>query len=465
MYLLQAQNIVEGQPQDATGYLYNEDYPELGPPAYPIGFPLLLAPILAFFGNSIAVLTFYMALFLLAWVMLSFSYWKKQHLAFPEIVILSLLMGYSPWILNFKDEILSDIPFAAFLMLLARLQGSSTSSSWFRLAGLGILAGLIVSIRSAGWPAVAALFLFQLIPQLRHKFSSPKLLSSLLIPVLAFLSQWLLGEVVFQVPQAPEGSYMGIWESSEAPLHLLMLDNLQHYLRILEDFFHPANDIWGFTSILLRQFALVAITLGAVIHLSQKWRFTEYLVLLYLGLILVYPYQAGGFRLLLPLLPFLLEYAVTGLRSIRIPSRVPYSWRVGLIGLFLAFTYRYDLATIIQHSDSQQDGPQKSYAQEIFRYLQTESSQVKTVLFSKPRVMAYYAGVPGMAPSPDLPLAKFNDLIRKERVSHLLFFRNQVPSKLEQYAEQYPEDLTVLLANDKLKLCRIDKRQQLKSAN
>lgn len=456
MYLIQAQNIVEGQAQAETGYLYNIQYPELGPPAYPIGFPLLLAPVLAFLGNSMAVLTSYIALFLLLWVFISSSYWKQQQLAFPEILILGLLMGYSPWILNFKDEILSDLPFAAFLMLLVRMHGNPTGPlSWYKLAGLGLLAGFLVSIRAAAWPVVGALFIFQLVSSMKSRMPPQIVLSSLLIPGLAFLCQWLLNEVVFQVPQAPEGSYLGIWGNLEKPLHILVLSNLELYLRVLEDFFHPANTIWGFTSILVRQFALVSIILGAIIHFGQRWRLAEYLIVLYLGMILVYPYQAGGFRLILPLLPFLLEYAVTGLRSIRIPSRLPYYGRALLMALFLAFTYSYDVYQIVRHSDQQQDGPQKDYAQEMFQYLKSGNAQVTSVLFAKPRVLAYYAGVPSIAPAPDLPVANLDSLIQAKNISHLLLHRNRPKSILAQYVQEQKDALTVDLQNEKLLLYKI----------
>ena len=48
-YIHQAKNIVDGKPQSETGYIFNEDN-FLDPKAYPVGFPLLLAPVYCFFG-------------------------------------------------------------------------------------------------------------------------------------------------------------------------------------------------------------------------------------------------------------------------------------------------------------------------------------------------------------------------------------------------------------------------------
>ena len=52
-YIHQAKNIVEGNSQFQTGYIINVEGPVLGPPTYPIGFPLLLSPVYYFFGNNI----------------------------------------------------------------------------------------------------------------------------------------------------------------------------------------------------------------------------------------------------------------------------------------------------------------------------------------------------------------------------------------------------------------------------
>jgi hypothetical protein len=45
MYILHARNIAQGRDYAATGYIYNPDYPSLGPVTYPPVFPLLLSPI------------------------------------------------------------------------------------------------------------------------------------------------------------------------------------------------------------------------------------------------------------------------------------------------------------------------------------------------------------------------------------------------------------------------------------
>src|SRR5690349_19487285 len=63
-YIHQAKNITTGTSQQQTGYIYIPEFLHLGPPTYPVGFPLLLAPVYAMFGNSVWHFDIYTSFFL-----------------------------------------------------------------------------------------------------------------------------------------------------------------------------------------------------------------------------------------------------------------------------------------------------------------------------------------------------------------------------------------------------------------
>ncbi|MEA3477503.1 MAG: hypothetical protein U9R60_04940, partial [Bacteroidota bacterium] len=110
MYIIQAKNITDGNPQSQTFYYYNSDYPVLGPPAYPIGFPLLLSPVYLLFGNSIKAFTLLITLFLFLSGILMVAFFRKY---FPDMIafFLAMLILFNPWTMMFKLEIMSDLPF------------------------------------------------------------------------------------------------------------------------------------------------------------------------------------------------------------------------------------------------------------------------------------------------------------------------------------------------------------------
>ena len=63
-YIHQAQNICEGKPQGEIGFIFNPRY-FMGPPAYPVGFPLLLAPVYALFSHNITAYLLMMSVILI----------------------------------------------------------------------------------------------------------------------------------------------------------------------------------------------------------------------------------------------------------------------------------------------------------------------------------------------------------------------------------------------------------------
>ena len=73
-YIHQAGNIVKGIPQSETGFIYSqENY--IGPQAYPVGFPLLLAPAYAVAGNNmLAFTTFISLIYIVLGLLLVFFY-------------------------------------------------------------------------------------------------------------------------------------------------------------------------------------------------------------------------------------------------------------------------------------------------------------------------------------------------------------------------------------------------------
>ena len=111
-YIHQAKNITEGVSQNETGYVFNADT-FLGPKAYPVGFPLLLAPVIAYYGIDYEAINVYLSVFLVLSCLIGFLLLRKYFTA-PTAIITTLVIAYNPVTLNFKTEILSDIPFYFF---------------------------------------------------------------------------------------------------------------------------------------------------------------------------------------------------------------------------------------------------------------------------------------------------------------------------------------------------------------
>ncbi len=116
LYIQHARNIAAGAPYAATGYLYNPHNPAIGPRTYPPGFPLLLAPVVMVFGLDLQPMKVVIVLcFVGTLLMLPYVFQRDLPPRFTAALV--LVMGLNPYFWDFKDEVLSDIPFLFFTLL------------------------------------------------------------------------------------------------------------------------------------------------------------------------------------------------------------------------------------------------------------------------------------------------------------------------------------------------------------
>ena len=74
----------------------------------------------------------------------------------------------------------------------------------------------------------------------------------------------------------------------------------------------------------------------------------DLLVLLYIFLFLFYPYSAGGFRFIMPVIPFVQLYMARGLRNISLADLVPRPFLVTAIALLFTFFYKPSIVHILE---------------------------------------------------------------------------------------------------------------------
>ncbi len=110
MYIIQARNLAAGQFAGPTGYIYNPNIAVLGPRAYPPLFPLLLAPIYLLRGLDFTAMKVGILLLFLAALYLIFEICRKRLDFLPSVAVV-LTVGFSPLFWEFKDNVVSDLPF------------------------------------------------------------------------------------------------------------------------------------------------------------------------------------------------------------------------------------------------------------------------------------------------------------------------------------------------------------------
>ena len=116
LYIHHAKNIATGAPYTSTGLIADPYSPGYSPRMTAPVLPLLLAPVYKIFGLSLAAFKVEEVVFFVAALAVVCLFFRT-FLPPVGVLLLAAIMGFNPFFWDFKDQVLSDIPFLFFLWL------------------------------------------------------------------------------------------------------------------------------------------------------------------------------------------------------------------------------------------------------------------------------------------------------------------------------------------------------------
>ena len=394
-YFIQARNILEDRPQTDNGLVFDQQTGQYALQAYPVGFPLFLSAAWKFFGDSVLVSSIVLSLFFFGFGIISFFYFRKY---FSEVIsiLLVFVIIYNPSTIGFKREILSDVPFS-FLLLSGVLLFRSERRSIIHFVITGIVWGFALSVRGIGASLFLALGLV-LCQKLTGYFLKRDstvalrlfLKKSLVITIAGLGFYFFLNSFLFPIPS---GSILGFYanavEGQDYGKWLLL--NLNYYYEVFLNFFSTMGGNFLILSTFTKFLLIILIVPGILVAIYRKLAFDDWLFLVYLVVLLIYPYLGGGFRFLMPVLPFILKYIFIAinelLKFVRVKSAVP------ITVLLIVILLQYIPGNIDQVKSMAlpEQGPNEMPAVRTFNYLHNLPGE-PVVVFLKPRALSFYSG-------------------------------------------------------------------------
>ncbi|HSJ86083.1 MAG TPA: hypothetical protein VK909_02660, partial [Anaerolineales bacterium] len=149
-YIMQAESIWHGTTREFVQHnsiTIFESSNQIGPIAYPWGYPLILAPVYALKGIHPLALKLPGLMFYAGF--LACLYWLMQpRLGQAESFLIVGLFAFNPLLLGFLDQILSDIPFLFFSTLALLFMEGTRKFTTRQLVITGILIFLAYLIRT-----------------------------------------------------------------------------------------------------------------------------------------------------------------------------------------------------------------------------------------------------------------------------------------------------------------------------
>jgi hypothetical protein len=374
-YLLQTRNIAEGRPMADNGVMRDPALPAFAVPAYPVGFPLLLLPFYTTGETATAPYFIVPAMFL---VLAGFAYFLFSRKRFGTVVSLisALLIAYHPVYLQAKTELLSDLPFLAFLLLgfhwLAVDGGEQAPRRRAMLAGLFF--GAALCMRLTGLALLPALLAWMLSGPGRRQAAGTA-------TVVALGCFFFFNSLLFPIELSGIGQF---YRDAIGAHPLLLREQFLFYLHQLSALFWFFPSDWG---------GALLCTALMIYYVTNRKSLdpADWFLLVYGGLLLSIPYQGSGLRFLLPVFPILLRNLLTLIRPLaaKVPAfRVPMHLTYALVAGLLVFP---GILNWLKGADSP-DGPESEEGKQFLEIVRKETPADAVLVCAKPRAIRWYTG-------------------------------------------------------------------------
>jgi len=376
MYVRLAANLAEGRPVADTGYIYNPAYASLGPRLYPPVYPLLLAPVYGIWGLSLVPMKAELVLLLCAFLWL-FYLAHRRHAAPIVLLAAMLTIGLNPYLLRFKNSVLSDIPFLLFAYAaLSLMRDAPPGAPPRRALADGLLLGGAMYL-AYGTRAVGLVLI-------------PTLLAAELIRTRRLTRRTGFALAAFALLAALQAC---VWPGTGSYLDQLNLDprlmarKVEPYLNMLN------HDLWENGYSRLARNGLFAATLalaliGYVARLRRRATAFEIFPVFYLAAVILWPANQGT-RFLIPVIPLYVLFAFDGLWQLRVLQRrnLRLYAVAGLVAVVLA---SYAGRAARGYLGPIREGVHVPERRALFQHVRDQTPPDAVFIFRKPRILALY---------------------------------------------------------------------------
>lgn len=394
IYIMQAESIARGNPGEFLArntFMVENSTGDVGPPAAPWGYPVLLAPLYALFGADLLPFK------LLNLVCYSLFLLTLFFLVRPRLDLASSLLTVAVFASNLplliaQDQVLSDIPFLFVSTLALLLIDRWVVQSTARAMPQGVLLGLVIFcafwIRSNGLVLLPAL----LVAQLARLTGKPprawldrQSLLSMVAPYLVLLA--LLIPTQLLLPQGGTGHLPVLFQASFKTVS----EHLELYSLLLAKFFTN-----GALAPLVLGVTVPFLLLGIAARVRADYHLIVYGVLTLL-LYVTWP-PAPDLRYIFPVLPIYMYLAFQGMRRavelMRSPPpwamRLTYGFWVLVIASSLYFALPLGARNLEQHRET--PGPYERASDRLFLFINNRTRPQDVIVFFKPRLMRMLTG-------------------------------------------------------------------------
>lgn len=385
-YILQAKSILNGTTDEFIEQSTFTNYQSttyVGPLAYPWGYPLILTPVYAVKGISPLALKI-PGLFFYAGFLVCLYLLVKNRLTRTESLLLISLFAFNPLLLDFLDQILSDIPFLFFSTLSLLLMIGKGRRSTLQNVFLGASIFFTTFLRVTGVLLLGSLLaneFFRLLDHRRDRAVVIAIIQDSFVICSVFTLLWTVNTILFP-------------ESRESYLSQFAGLSVQTVTRALVAYFNSFSLFLGAAGgwKYLYYFLIVFFLLGAWASASREKVLLLFFVL-WITVHIIYPYVQLP-RYIFPLLPIFIYFAFQGMKAAihKLPEAYHRAGQAAFYGFWLLIAGSFLFTSTARAYNNMQNnreinGPFDPYSREVYNYIKEETPPDSVIIFFKPRVM------------------------------------------------------------------------------
>ena len=387
-YIMQAQSIIDGNMQnfvEHNSFTVLESSYTIGPASYPWGYPLALVPVILLRGTHPLLLKLPGILFFVAFLF-SLYFLTKNRLTPTESLLLVSLFAFNPTLLDFTDQILSDIPFLflSTVTLVCMISENRQTKTGSLL--IGITTAFAFFIRTQGILLLASYLLLETWNAWTHRVDKTFLkrnIAGMVWAMMGFGVPWLIYVWVF-----PGGGESYFAQYSEFQV-ATVFQFVERYFLVFSSFF--GKNIIGQ---LVYYVLFILFIVGAWTRRKQEAIFIVFFGV-WMFFLITWPYWQG-LRFIFPLLPIFIYFAFWGVRTL-ITKFVSQQQRGQTLAnvLFLAIAFAFfGTSTLNAYNNLKSGreiaGPFDPYSDELFEFIKDNTPVDSVVIFFKPRAMRLF---------------------------------------------------------------------------
>lgn len=384
-YVMQAKSILDGTTNEFVqhnSFTIFESSSQIGPVAYPWGYPLILTPAYALKGNHPLTLKlpgvlFYSGFLICLYLLMSLR------LTQSESLLITALFAVNPLLLVFLDLIASDIPFLFFSTLTLWLMLRDGDKRVKEFIAIGCASAFAFFIRTTGILLLASFFAWQVIELWRNetKVSWKRSIRNNALTAIVFAVFWLLFTLLF-----PSGGEAYLAQYQGLRLEKI-ISSANAYFHVFAQFFGQ-NAIWGYLYYAL----VIFFVLGAWYRRREDLLFILFFVL-WMIVLITWPSWQGP-RFIFPLLPIFIYFTFQGMKFVfskisAAPMHIG-QWIIYGFWSMIGITFLVN-SSLAAYTNLQAgrviNGPYDSVSEQVYDYVKEETPAGSVIVFFKPRAM------------------------------------------------------------------------------